>query len=264
MVLDSVYPPGFGGLLHWPENLASSFNVLWEGCLGDNQCADDQISETHFWETVNRLNRNPIPVQISLWEGGWPLQAVINGHRFIFVAYSALYRSSGPENIIKTIAELGKGESDTLSKLVEQSVNSDLDPSFNPFTYFMVDCAENYRPTVEEFEVERRRFPSFDAITVDAVAQDVCGLFPLLENIETFIQLSNDNTPTLFLSGGRDPVTPVRWVDAIKFRYPNGQQWLMPNLSHGVSANSECVLKGIRQFLDDPTTTYPNTCATSD
>lgn len=258
LVLDSVYPPGFGGLMHWPKNLADSFENLWRDCDPKKNCAAD------FWATVESLNRNPLHIQVSLWDGGWPLDVVVNGHRFLFVTYSALYRSSGPATITKVLEELAAGEITALAKLVEQSVNSDLDPTFNAFTYFMVDCAENYRPTVAEFEAQRRRFPDFESITAQALERDVCQLFPLLEGFESFTRLHKNEIPTLFLSGGLDPATPVRWVEAIQGFYLKGQQWLLPKLSHGVSANSECVLKGIRQFLNAPEVEHPNICAANE
>ena len=262
MVLDSVYPPGKGGLLSWPENLANSFAALWDECVNQGDvCDQSAFTAERFWQTVRQLNDNPIEVQVKHWDGGWPIDAVINGHRFVFVVYNALYRNSGISMVKTAVAQLASGETAMLTTLVERSVNSDLDSTFNPFTFFMVDCAETPTPTAAEFEVARQRYPAFDGITANAVELDVCRLFPQLASYDNFSTLHLDTTPALFLSGALDPVTPAQWVEDVIKYYPNGHSWIFPTISHGVMANSDCAVSAVRSFLDSPTTFQQSECA---
>lgn len=264
MVLDSSYPPGKGGLSYWPTNLQNSFSVLWPSCLPQAGCNEvDRKNHQQFWNLVETLEQSPVTVSISLWQGGWPLNVVINNHRFVFMVYSALYRPSGVGQVKQLIGQSSPKSTESISiltSLAERSINSDLDPLFNPFTFFMIDCQENSRPTIEEFEQLRQIAPDFIDVTQNAVQEDICQLFPLRSDLDEFNSLQLDPTPVLFLSGGNDPVTPGVWVDDILQLFPNGHLWTMPGLSHGVTSNSGCVLQQVPEFLLKPLEVLGNPC----
>ena len=262
MILDSAYPPGRGGLIDWPENLARAFQVLWPSCHSENGCESrDQQQQAQFWRAVDKLNEQAVVFDIPLWRGDWPVKTLVNGQRFIFIAYNALYRPSGAEKITTAIKDiLADKNSEALEQITTQSVNSDLDPDFNAFTYFLVDCSENKRPTAEEFEQKRQQFPLFLRVTEEGLENDACASFPLIESFKEFVEGLPNQTPSLFLSGGLDPATPSRWVDDVLPFYPKGQVWNFPDLGHGVSANNDCVMQSLNRFLDNPKQALANPC----
>ena len=60
-----------------------------------------------------------------------------------------------------------------------------------------------------------------------------CEHWPAARLPATFFQPVHSDKPALFLSGGRDPVTPPAGAEAVAKGFPNSVQVVVPNGGHG-------------------------------
>ncbi|GAB1260068.1 alpha/beta fold hydrolase [Aurantivibrio plasticivorans] len=257
-ILDSVYPHGKGSIAEWPESIANSFKRLWTICDINLWC-DEQPKELQqrLNTTLNYLERSPQRVSLSLWQGGWPVQAVIDNQRFVSVVYQSLYDSTLHETIVSALHEIPQGNTAALRRLAENALNSELAPEFTPLVYFAIECKETPQTTEEEYRAVVEKYPQWRWITEDGLDYDICPLFgnektgelSLLQYEEIYRAI---DTPILLLSGGLDPVTPSQWADELGQLLPNAAHWHYPSIGHGVINSSGCVHQSIKIFLSEP------------
>jgi pimeloyl-ACP methyl ester carboxylesterase len=55
--------------------------------------------------------------------------------------------------------------------------------------------------------------------------------------------------PTLYLSGGLDPVTPPRYVESLKASLPQSTHLILPDYGHNISYVS-CIQDAMIEFID--------------
>lgn len=226
--------------------------------------SEEQIAnalELAFWSAVDILSENPQTVTVPLWYGDWPLKTVINGNRFISLMYQALYDDALQDDIVKLIQSVNANtHTETLKKLAENAINSELAKEFNVLTYFAVDCREMPAPIKKDFDQQLDRYNQLQHYAEFAFQYDPCQLFEKREDLKAFRQPVKSNIPTLILSGGYDPVTPTAWAEEVSQRLSNAVLWFMPDVGHGVVNSNVCVHQSLRRFLDKPQSFKPSNC----
>jgi pimeloyl-ACP methyl ester carboxylesterase len=89
MVLDSVYPAGFGGVQTWPQILDEGMQQFFKGCSTQQECikklnnfaeASAGSLEQRFMQALRNLQANPMAITIKRWDGEAPLNFVVNDH----------------------------------------------------------------------------------------------------------------------------------------------------------------------------------------
>ncbi|MGI1677778.1 MAG: alpha/beta hydrolase [Cellvibrionaceae bacterium] len=273
-VLDSVYPLDKGTLEEWPKTIHNAFSYFWDRCVQSSNCSNtkenksensktSQQLEKEFWQAVAILDKYPQSITIPLWYGDWPINAVVNGHRFISLVYQSLYDDTLQEDILQAINDINVGgplsnsriiNTDTIKKLAENSINSELATEFNVLTYFAVECSETPLPNKDNYFEELSHYPFLKNYAEHAFEYDPCHLFDQRSDIDSFRQPVKSATPTLILSGGYDPVTPTVWARELAGRLKNSLFWYLPDVGHGVVNSNVCVHQSLRAFLDEPNT----------
>ncbi|MGH1471198.1 MAG: alpha/beta fold hydrolase [Cellvibrionaceae bacterium] len=266
-VLDSVYPLNKGTLEEWPKTIHNAFSYFWDRCVQSSNCSNteenkseniksSQQLEKEFWQAVEKLDKYPQSVTIPLWYGDWPIDAMVNGHRFMSLVYQSLYDDNLQDDILQAINDMNVDaallKTDAIKKLAENSINSELAAEFNVLTYFAIECRETPIPNKETYYQELNRYPLLKDYAEHAYAYDPCLLFDKREDIEAFRQPLESSVPTLILSGGYDPVTPTRWAKELETRLKNSIFWYLPDVGHGVVNSNVCVHQSLRAFLDEP------------
>jgi pimeloyl-ACP methyl ester carboxylesterase len=114
--------------------------------------------------------------------------------------------------------------------------------------YFAVVCAEDW-PYLSADATQAAQTNSFMR---DSLIKRLTRSCPLVQvKPRPRAPAGQLQTPTLLLSGQRDPVTPPqRAVEALRL-LPNGQHVIAAQLGHGVS-HTGCGPKLLRQFYDEP------------
>lgn len=258
VILDSVYPLDKGSLVDWPMRLNDSFAAFWTHCQSTSWC--DAQTQQRFHQALANLKEVPLSFSVPLYKGGWPVQVILNDHRFLSAMYTAMYDESLHRHIPVAVQEVLHGGQDSLKKLVTNAVNGQLAAEFNPMVYLAVDCAESYPLGRDEYESRRSRYPAWSAYTAHAWDYDVCRMIPPRSDLAEFKEMFTIATPALILSGGLDPITPSAWAFELADVMPQAQHWHLADAAHGVSSSRACVHQALGRFLDAPADLHPFPC----
>jgi pimeloyl-ACP methyl ester carboxylesterase len=99
--------------------------------------------------------------------------------------------------------------------------------------HFSVLCAEDIAPVTDE-DVERLTRDTFMGDHLIRSYRTVCGLWPHANLPAAHWEPVRSDTPTLLLSGGRDPVTPPEGGDLVAEHLSRSLHVVVPNGGHGV------------------------------
>lgn len=255
LILDSVYPLDKGVLSEWPQLLDDSFERFWNLCERDDVCEQSyspQEVKALFWQSLETVKDRPISLTVDSWWGDWPYNIVVSDHRLLAAMYSAMYESYWQTHMLKALQEIHNGgDYPFLTLIMEQSVNSEVDPNFNLPVYFAVECSETPELNADEYETERQKFSQWSAYTAYDWSIDICTRFEKREDLNEFKQPVQTTIPALILAGELDPVTPASWARDLHARLPNSQLLEVPNVGHGVTSTSTC-RNELLAFLNNP------------
>jgi pimeloyl-ACP methyl ester carboxylesterase len=253
MVLDSIYPAGFGGVQTWPKVLDDAMQQFFQGCSAPASCQEKLLNKTdslqsQFMEVLAALKEEPLTMSVRRWDGEAPVQFMVNDHRFLSAAFAAVYNPEDWPLIIDAINGVSEHRTEMLKPLVEPYINHSMTSDFNSLTFTAVDCADN--PVQDQFEYESalREYPLFQAYTRDQWRYQLChGL-----STEAPLQPNAPHVPTLMLAGVLDPVTPSEWAQAVHKKWSNTQLVLRKHLAHSVLSSDTCLLEHLDDFFDRP------------
>jgi pimeloyl-ACP methyl ester carboxylesterase len=112
--------------------------------------------------------------------------------------------------------------------------------------HFSVLCAEDIDPVTRR-DIEEATRGTFMGDHLIGGYESVCDLWPSARlGVAHFAPVVSE-TPTLLLSGGRDPVTPPAQADALAGQLPNSVHVVVPNGGHG--QGGPCVQSMIRHLV---------------
>jgi pimeloyl-ACP methyl ester carboxylesterase len=262
MVLDSVYPAGFGGVQTWPKVLDEAMQKFFSGCAVLPECinileATDAPLSQLFLETLESLRESPMELVIRRWDGEAPVSLLLNDHRFLSAAFAATY---SPRNWLK-IAEAMKGVSshrqELLKPLLEPFINQSMSDDFNSLTFGAVDCADNPVMSEQEYMAIVAQYPLLQDYTRDQWRYQLCHRL----TAEQVLQRQAPSVPTLILAGELDPVTPVTWAQAVHAEWGASQLHISKHVAHAVLGSEACLLQALIHYYDDPDAAFAG-CAT--
>lgn len=98
--------------------------------------------------------------------------------------------------------------------------------------HFSVLCAEDINGLTRA-QIARETANTFMGDMLIGAYRGVCEQWPSARLPETHFQPVHSGKPALFLSGGRDPVTPASGADAVAAFWPNSIHVVVPNGGHG-------------------------------
>jgi pimeloyl-ACP methyl ester carboxylesterase len=220
MVLDSVYPAGFGGVQTWPQVLDEGMQQFFKGCSAQQECIKklnassitDVVSlEQHFMQALHNLQVNPMTITIKRWDGEAPVNFVVNDHRFLSAAFAAVYSPGDWPTIIDAINAVDTQRSDLLRPLVEPFINNSMTSDFNSLTFTAVDCADNPVLSETDYTAALVKYPLLQEYTRDQWRYQLCHRLPS----ESPLVKAAPQLPTLMLAGALDPITPVTWAQSV-------------------------------------------------
>lgn len=257
MVLDSVYPAGFGGVQTWPQVLDEGMQQFFNGCSTQQECikklnpsssADVVSLEQYFMQTLRNLQANPMAVTIKRWDGEAPVNLLVNDHRFLSAAFAAVYNPSDWPTIIDAMNAVEAGRSDLLEPLVEPFINNSMTSDFNSLTFTAVDCADNPVLAEADYTAELIKYPLLQKYTRDQWRYQLCHSLPS----ESPLEKAAPQLPTLMLAGALDPITPVSWAQSVNQQWPYSQLRVREKIAHSVLGSDVCLLEHLDEFFNQP------------
>jgi len=257
MVLDSVYPAGFGGVQTWPQVLDEGMQQFFRGCSVQQECikklndfaeAGVVSLEQRFMQTLRNLQRNPIAITIKRWDGEAPVNFVVNDHRFLSATFAAVYNPSDWPTIIDAINAVDSQRSDLLKPLIEPFINNSMTSDFNSLTFTAVDCADNPVLLETDYTAALLKYPLLQEYTRDQWQYQLCHSLPS----ESPLVKSAPQIPTLLLAGALDPITPVSWAQTVNQQWPLSQLRVRGKIAHSVLGSDACLLEHLDEFFNQP------------
>ncbi len=256
MVLDSLYPAGYGGVQTWPQVLDSAMSGFFEGCMQQIDCKrliknSDQLKE-ELVAALQKLKFNPVAMTIKRWDGEAPIYFLLNDHRFVSAIFAAIYDTRDWPDIVSAInavnRQTGLAQEERLKKLIEPYLNRNLNSQFNSLAFTAVDCADNAMGSEQVYLQSLIDFPLMAEYTKDQWQYQLCHQLPS----QHYLQSHTPTVPTLILSGKNDPVTPSIWAITMHKKWKNSQLILRENLAHSVLSTDICLLENLHRFFDEP------------
>jgi pimeloyl-ACP methyl ester carboxylesterase len=257
MVLDSIYPAGFGGVQTWPQVLDDAVQSFLKGCAEQNECAKSrgiakEELQISLVNALQRLRQEPMLITIKHWDGEAPMQWLVNDHRFVSLVFSGIYDSLDWPKIMDAIRGVNDGRSDMLKPLAEPYLNNSVSADFNSLTFTAVDCADNPVMPEADYRASVNKYPLLEDYTRDQWRYQLCHE---LRSVAP-LQLAEPLVPTLILAGAKDPITPVSWAKEIHRQWPQTQLRINEDLAHSVLGSDVCVLENLASFFDRPETPF--------
>ena len=250
LVLDSPYLPGDGALESAAANLAGALSRLFNDCGADPDCASAYPRlASQFEIAVAKLTETPITI-----EGLRPnVDLLLDGASFLGLLRDMLADSSWLPYIPALIYSIVEGDDATLSKLriLHDESQGDGD-GHSEGLYMSVFCASETTATTAV------RVGSAAEYLPATFAPVVRSSLDLLADCANWIRDRSSRergtetfpgTPTLWLRGRYDPVTPQNSSFA---GVSPGWRYTDPRAGHGVLLQSECARLIMLAFLAAP------------
>lgn len=257
MVLDSIYPAGFGGVQTWPQVLDEAMHKFFSGCAAQPECinalGDSNRSPLEsFMGALDSLRESPIELTIKRWDGEAPVSFLLNDHRFLSAAFAATYTPRDWLKIAAAIKGVEEHNREALKPLIEPFVNQSMSEDFNSLTFTAVDCSDN--PVMNEMDYLAlvNQYSLLQNYTRDQWRYQLCHHLVA----EAPLQSYQPYVPTLILAGELDPVTPVEWAQAVHSKWKNTQLHISQNTAHSVLSSEACLLQSLVHFYDQPAATF--------
>jgi pimeloyl-ACP methyl ester carboxylesterase len=255
MVLDSLYPAGFGGVQTWPQVLDSAISGFFTGCMQQKECkqlaGSDAKLKNDLLTALQKLKANPVNVTVKRWDGGAPIYFVVNDHRFVSAIFAAIYDPRDWPDIVKAIHavdQTGVLQEEQFKKLVEPYLNRNLNNQFNSLAFTAVDCADNPMGSEQDYLQSLTEFPLMAEYTKDQWRYQLCHQL----SVKRYLSLHQPEVPVLILSGKNDPVTPSSWASDMHRQWKKSQLVMRENLAHSVLSTDICLLENLGRFFDEP------------
>lgn len=253
MVLDSVYPAGFGGVQTWPQVLDEGMQQFFKGCSAQQQCIEKLNApgvslEQQFMHTLRSLQASPITITIKRWDGEVPVNFIVNNHRFLSATFAAVYNPDDWLTIIDSINAVTAQNADLLKPLIEPYINNSMTSDFNSLTFTAVDCADNPVLSETDYRTALDKYSLLQEYTRDQWRYQLCHRLPS----EAPLQQVAPQLPTLLLAGALDPITPVSWAKIVNKQWPLSQLRVREKIAHSVLGSDVCLLEHLDEFFNQP------------
>lgn len=259
MVLDSVYPAGYGGVQTWPRVLDGAMQKFFTGCEQQPTCAADKQSPLsltdRFVRVLAQLQQHPMELTVPRWDGEAPITFLVNDHRFLSATFAAIYDPNDWAKIIAAIEAVEQGKTDALKPIIEPYINNSFNADFNSLAFMAVDCADNKILSQQDYDNQVAQFPLWAAYTRDQWRYQICHRLQVSEP-QNALTFAVSDVPSLLLAGRLDPITPVHWAEELHALWPQSQLVVRDKLAHSVLSSDACLLENLRYFFDLPTQVF--------
>lgn len=253
MVLDSIYPAGFGGVQTWPQVLDEALHKFFTGCDAMPECkralgVSADSTALLFMSALARLREAPIELTIRRWDGEAPVNFLLNDHRFLSAAFAATYTPHDWLTIASAIHAVAERDSKELKPLIEPFVNRSMSGDFNSLTFTAVDCADNPVLNEQDYLDGVNRYPLMQRYTRDQWRYQLCHHLAT----QNPLQRQRPAVPSLILAGEFDPITPLVWAQSVHAEWGSTQLHISKNVAHSVLGTNACLLQALVYFYDTP------------
>ncbi|MBN1679666.1 MAG: alpha/beta fold hydrolase [Anaerolineae bacterium] len=260
VVLDSVVPLDSKTLVELPGALSHALDVLFAGCAADDGCnASFPELEHVFYDTVERLNAEPVMIQGVHPTTGELHDIWLTGDMMIEAVFNALYSSRLimylPGVIYETYWEhyALMGDLAMLPLVYGGAISEGMQLSVTCH-----DAAAFVTP--DEVAAAAAEYPMLGSLALGQPDFAVCAAWDAGTSDPVDNEPVSSDIPTLILSGEYDPITPPARGSRAAETLPNSITIVFPGLGHAVSLEHNCPAQIVFEFLRDPLAAPDTAC----
>jgi pimeloyl-ACP methyl ester carboxylesterase len=235
--------------LHHARAAQDVLEKLFEECESDPDCAAAFPSLEREWsELLARLDAGPLEVVHTSAGSGDTSRVTLTRGPFADAVRSLMYVASDQRQLPFLIHRAAQ---DDFAPLLDLLLPGGGESWIAEGTYLSITCAEQTR-FIEPGEIEPATRGTFLGDYRIAEQLRATSAWPLAEVPASFREPVSSRVPALLITGGMDPVTPVRWAESVAEGFPNGRVIVVPAMGHnpwGVS-RMDCLVDLMAEFLD--------------
>ncbi len=258
MTIDSVVPMDLPLGTEHAGNLDQSIRAVFAACHADTRCEALFGAELdQLWNAIEALRQVDGRLAIADPVTGETVDTPLSAD-LVVLALRMLSYSSDTQALLPMLVSEAIRDND-FSRLTQQAmmVAAELGEMISSGMELSVMCAEDY-PRFADYEpvVSARDTLMGDAFMERVIA--ACEVWPKGEAPADFGEPLTRDTPTLLLSGARDPVTPPRYADAVALGLMNSRHLIANGQGHSVmgipclrEAMTDFIVAGTVSAIDD-------------
>ncbi len=259
VILDGVVRPDIDFNLASSHTISHALRNVFRACAQDQRCntAYPDLEPT-FLAIVDRLNRTPIPLTLTIPSTNKTFTTRLDGTAFVSGVVAYLARpysgeSARGSSLPRFIHAASRGDFGWIAESL-----SDLEPRGAREMYHTVVCARGRSVRVLPDQVLTPPYPQLLPLGVreaEAV-NNACAVLQV-EQKPPFVH-ANPQIPTLVLNGSDDPITPAPYGEAVARNQTTAYVFTFPGVGHGAlfapagMAAATCVTQIAADFLANP------------
>lgn len=222
-----------------------SLAALFKRCETDALCAAQYPNlANNFNSLLTRLEQQPVQTQVRHPRTNDLIDFTITKMKLYSAIRFALYGHAQRAIVPMVIEKALRGD---YSPLAGMMANVDLTQSLAMGMHNAIVCGEDWPRLTTQTRAQYSK--TYMGKAMIAGLDIACPILNVKAVDETFYQPLKTSTPTLLLSGGRDPATPASWAELAMVEMTNATHLVAPTATHGVGSQT-CAPKIIAKFID--------------
>jgi pimeloyl-ACP methyl ester carboxylesterase len=258
-VLDSVYPLQVNLYTALAPNAERAFNVFFARCAADPNCNTSYPDlRKVFYQLVDQLNAQPIPVSVSVASGTQRVR--LDGGLLIDVLFDGLYNPAVTATMPRMIYNIRGAE----YAILRQRLALYFESTTALGMQMAVQCSEEI-----PFSLPQEAYAAAQGVQPQIAAyypQSVQPLFDVCTEWTTTPPDPRENLPVhsdipaLVLAGDGDPITPPDWGRMVAGDLSHAYFHEFPGNGHWVARSSPCAVQMALAFWENPTVDPGSIC----
>jgi pimeloyl-ACP methyl ester carboxylesterase len=260
VVLDSVYAPEVDAYEQRVPSLARALETLFVNCAADVECGTAYPElESHFYAVIERMNREPLAVEIRHPITHEPVTLHLTGDDLVFGVFNALYQRNTIRFLPFIIEELHRGNMDVIEPLAQEGFKNIFSRAQG--MYYSAECREEYPFNDPETQKElASQYPALANFMPSISEPVICAMWGAGVADAGENQAVASNIPALVLAGEYDPVTSPVFTQAAAENLAHSYFYQLPYFGHAVQAQSNCANQLAVSFIQLPSQAPDTTC----
>ena len=267
-ILQSVKPPNETTFAHEADSPLRAIEQVFTDCAADDDCAASYPNLAgNFHETVERLNEEPIDIQIRGSLDAEPVSITFDGDRLVdWVAIDQLYRPVFGHHdaayLPLLVDEVHRGNLEPLEITAQGFWTSAIEnPNWAWGLMFAINCQQDLpaagpvRPPADLAASDR-----LDGFARSGSQRRICEAWDLTPLAPAASHDVESDRPALVLAGSYDPVTPPSWSRGTAEHLPNSTFVEFPGHGHDVNSDNPCAASLEARFVADPAAELDTSC----
>ena len=258
VVLESPLPPEVNYDEVGVDAIIRVFNVLFANCKRDTDCAKAYPNlENEFYESVARLNKEPIVVEVKDSTMGETVK--LNGNDFAtwLIDYSFSNSSQAIADVPLVIDDVFRRNYDAFKKYAGDKTA----PSSSSLGMrYSVWCSEELPfEDMRKIKAQSSLYPRLPGYEVMSLP-DICSVWKVRRAKTIENKAVKSDIPTMVITAEYDAYTPPVWGQGLAKNLKNSFLFEVPWTGHGPAFSTPCLREMIANFFKKPESAPNSDC----